>query len=95
MSWIDFLPLALIVLAVILVYSSGRNRKLKCPECGTVFDAPVTDSNRSGTGWTIPNRGTVRCPKCGKSRPRREYPRVKVKEPQYTGTIRQEDTATP
>lgn len=94
-SWVDFLPLGLIVFSAVVIFLAGRTRWLKCPSCGNVFKAPSVDNRRPATGWTLPYMGTVKCPKCGESRPRRDYQTVKVKEPMFTGTIRQEDSASP
>lgn len=66
-------PLLIVVVAVVAVALAGRGRRLKCPDCGTVFAAPAMDTKRSGTGWTLPYMGNVRCPKCGQSRGRRDY----------------------
>jgi uncharacterized C2H2 Zn-finger protein len=64
-----------VILAALLAVTSlaSRGRKLKCPECGTVFRPPAMDNKRSGLGWTFPYTGTVKCPKCGESRGRRDY----------------------
>jgi len=72
-SWIDFLPLGLIVFSAVVVMLAGRTKMLKCPDCGTVFPAPAMDVKRSGVGWTLPRFGYVKCPKCGESRSRRDY----------------------
>lgn len=88
-SWVDFLPLALIFVSAALIFMSGRSKMLKCPNCGTVFPPPAFDNKRSGVGWTLPHMGSVKCPKCGESRGRRDYQKIKVKEPKYTGTIQQ------
>jgi len=82
-SWIDFLPLAVIVIAAILVVFGGTKR-LKCPHCGTVFDSPFLDTNKAGTGWTLPRLGTIKCPKCGESRARRGYPKAPADAPPST-----------
>lgn len=72
-SWVDFLPLALIVFSAVVVMLAGRGKMLKCPDCGNVFPPPYTDLKRSGTGWTLPRLGVVKCPKCGESRARKDY----------------------
>lgn len=95
MSWIDFLPLALIVFSLVVIMLAGRGRKLRCPDCGAVFNAPAMDSKRSGVGWTLPYMGTVKCPKCGEARGRRDYQKVKVKEPRFNGIIPQEGSPSP
>ena len=94
-SWIDFLPLVLIVFSAVVIWLAGRTRKLKCPDCGTVFNAPALDNKRSGMGWTLPYLGSVKCPKCGQQRSRRDYQKVKYKEPNFTGTILPEGSASP
>jgi len=66
-------PLGIVVVAVVLVGLAGRGKMLKCPDCGTVFAAPSVDAKRSGMGWTLPYMGSVKCPKCGESRSRRDY----------------------
>lgn len=65
--------LGIVVVAIVLVVLAGRGKRLKCPDCGTVFSPPAMDNKRSGLGWTIPYAGTVKCPKCGQSRSRRDY----------------------
>jgi uncharacterized C2H2 Zn-finger protein len=72
-SWIDFLPLVLIVFAAVVVMLAGRGKMLKCPDCGNVFAPPYMDLKRSGVGWTLPRMGVVKCPKCGQARARRDY----------------------
>jgi uncharacterized C2H2 Zn-finger protein len=74
----------LIPVVIILVVIWGvlalltRGKMLKCPDCGTVFASPAMDQKRSGLGWTFPYTGTVKCPKCGESRPRRDYQKAPV-----------------
>jgi uncharacterized C2H2 Zn-finger protein len=72
-----------LIVAIVAVALAGRGRKLKCPDCGTVFEAPSMDLKRSGVGWTIPHMGVVKCPKCGESRSRRDYqkPPAEAKAP--------------
>jgi predicted RNA-binding Zn-ribbon protein involved in translation (DUF1610 family) len=94
-SWVDFLPLALIFFSAVLIFLAGRTKKLKCPDCGTVFNAPAMDNKRSGLGWTLPYLGVVKCPNCGEKRSRRDYQKVKYKEPKFTGTILPEGSASP
>lgn len=65
--------IAVIVVVAVLLSLSVRGKKLKCPECGTVFSAPLVDQKISGLGWTFPYTGRVKCPKCGESRSRRDY----------------------
>jgi len=65
--------LGVVVVAIAAVALAGRGKKLKCPDCGTVFAAPAMDTKRSGMGWTIPFMGYVKCPECGESRSRRDY----------------------
>jgi uncharacterized C2H2 Zn-finger protein len=93
--WLQFFPLILIVVAAVVVAFAGRRKMLKCPDCGTVFNAPALDKKRSGLGWTIPYLGVVKCPKCGQSRGRRDYQTVKVKQPNYTGTLPQPGSQSP
>ncbi|MGH9918802.1 MAG: hypothetical protein ACRD6W_08050 [Nitrososphaerales archaeon] len=94
-SWIDFFPLVLIFFSAAIIMLAGRTKMLKCPECGSVFAAPAFDNRRSGSGWTLPYLGKLRCPKCGQSRGRRDYQTVKVKRPKFTGTLPQADSASP
>jgi predicted RNA-binding Zn-ribbon protein involved in translation (DUF1610 family) len=70
---IALVTLAIILVAIGAVTLAGRGRRLKCPDCGTVFAAPSVDLKRSGLGWTPPYMGVVKCPKCGESRSRRDY----------------------
>jgi hypothetical protein len=72
-SWIDFLPLVLIVFAAVVVMLAGRGKMLICPNCGNVFPPPYMDLKRHGIGWTFPRLGVVKCPKCGQTRPRKDY----------------------
>jgi uncharacterized C2H2 Zn-finger protein len=95
MSWVDFLPLALIAISAVVILLAGRTKKLKCPDCGTVFNAPSFDNKRFGLGWTLPYLGVVKCPRCGQKRSRRDYQKVKYKEPKFTGTILPEGSASP
>jgi len=66
-------PLAILAVAVVLVALAGRGKRLKCPNCGTVFKAPAMDDKISGLGWTLPYTGRLKCPKCGEIRGRRDY----------------------
>ncbi|MCL2359636.1 hypothetical protein [Candidatus Bathycorpusculum sp.] len=77
--------LVFVVLGVIIgvVALLNRGKQLKCPECAHVFNAPVMEQKLSGLGWTFPYMGTVKCPKCGHSRARRDYNKV---EPQTQNT---------
>jgi len=69
----------IIVVAVVgIVALVGRGTKLKCPDCGTVFSAPLMDNKFSGLGWTLPYTGRVKCPNCGESRSRRDYQKVRA-----------------
>jgi endogenous inhibitor of DNA gyrase (YacG/DUF329 family) len=54
----------------------NRGKRLMCPECAHVFNAPVMEQKLMGFGWTFPFMGTVKCPKCGNSRARRDYNKV-------------------
>jgi hypothetical protein len=66
-------PLGIVIVAVVLVALAGRGKLLKYPDCGTVFAPPAVDAKRSGMGWTLPYTGSVKCPKCGEKRSRRDY----------------------
>jgi predicted RNA-binding Zn-ribbon protein involved in translation (DUF1610 family) len=74
-AFIGIVTIVIIFAAIVLMALAGRGRKLKCPDCGTVFSAPGMDNKRSGMGWTLPYMGGVKCPKCGESRSRRDYQR--------------------
>jgi ribosomal protein S27AE len=37
---------------------------LKCPECGFIFVAPLTDKKRTGFGFSTPGRRVVDFPNC-------------------------------
>jgi len=67
------LPIGIVVAVVAVSFLVGRGRRLKCPDCGTVFSPPPMDTKRSGMGRTLPYMGSVKCPKCGESRSRRDY----------------------
>ncbi|MEM0121517.1 MAG: hypothetical protein QW688_08785 [Thermoprotei archaeon] len=72
--------IVVLVLVVVFLGSSyilSRGRRLKCPECGNVFRAPMFDEKISGLGLTFPYMGRVKCPKCGVKRGRRDYLAVK------------------
>ncbi len=73
--FISAVALVVVIVAILAVALAlaGRGKRLKCPDCGTVFAAPAMDNKRSGLGWTLPYTGTVKCPKCGESRSRRDY----------------------
>jgi uncharacterized C2H2 Zn-finger protein len=66
-------PIAIIAIVFVVSMLAVRGKQLKCPECGTVFKGPMADNKRSGLGWTFPYLGTIKCPKCGQSRSRRDY----------------------
>jgi len=70
---VSLATVGIVLIAIVVVALAGRGRKLKCPDCGTVFAAPAMDNKRSGMGWTLPYTGTVKCPECGQSRGRRDY----------------------
>jgi uncharacterized C2H2 Zn-finger protein len=73
------IPVVVIAVAIFVILAlSTRGKMLKCPNCGTVFAAPAVDQKRSGLGWTFPYTGIVKCPKCGESRPRRDYQKAPV-----------------
>ncbi len=77
-------PIVIVVVAVVFVALAGRGKSLKCPDCGTVFSAPAMDTKRSGTGWTLPYMGNVKCPKCGEARSRRDYQKAPPASPTST-----------
>lgn len=70
---IAVVSVAVVLVIVVMVALAGRGKRLKCPDCGTVFNPPAMDNKRSGLGWTPPYMGIVKCPQCGESRPRRDY----------------------
>jgi uncharacterized C2H2 Zn-finger protein len=75
---------AIVVIAFVLMGLSTRGKKLKCPDCDTVFPAPAMDLKRSGLGWTFPFTGVVKCPKCGQMRGRRDYQKAPANTPPST-----------
>jgi uncharacterized C2H2 Zn-finger protein len=75
---------AIAVITFVLLGLSARGKKLKCPDCGTVFSAPAVDMKRSGLGWTPAYMGVVKCPKCGQTRPRRDYSKAPANMPPST-----------
>jgi predicted RNA-binding Zn-ribbon protein involved in translation (DUF1610 family) len=82
-----FAILGIATIAVIAFVALGvatRRKKLKCPDCGTVFPAPAVDLKRSGLGWTFPYTGVVKCPKCGETRGRRDYQKAPANAPPST-----------
>jgi predicted RNA-binding Zn-ribbon protein involved in translation (DUF1610 family) len=66
-------PIAIVAIVGVVFTLAVRGKQLKCPNCGTVFNAPTVDNKISGLGWTFPYTGRVKCPKCGESRSRRDY----------------------
>jgi len=54
----------------------NRGKQLRCPDCENTFNAPILEQKTLGFGWTLPYMGTIRCPKCGKNRSRRDYTKV-------------------
>jgi uncharacterized C2H2 Zn-finger protein len=72
------IPIAIIVVVIGVLSLMTRGKMLKCPNCGTVFASPAMDQKRYGVGWTLPYMGSVKCPKCGESRPRRDYQKAPV-----------------
>ncbi|MCL2643064.1 MAG: hypothetical protein FWD52_06105 [Candidatus Bathyarchaeota archaeon] len=70
--------LTLVVFGVIVVVGVllSRSKQLKCPDCEQVFNAPIMEEKLLGFGWTFPYTGTIRCPKCGNKRSRRDYNKV-------------------
>ena len=70
---IVLVPIAIIAIVFVVSMLAVRGKTLKCPDCGTIFKAPMVDNKRSGLGWTFPYTGLVKCPKCGQSRGRRDY----------------------
>jgi predicted RNA-binding Zn-ribbon protein involved in translation (DUF1610 family) len=53
-----------------------QGKRLKCPNCGRIFNSPFADRKLFGLGWTFPYFGEVMCPKCGVKRLRRSYAEV-------------------
>ncbi|MCL4449876.1 MAG: hypothetical protein M1386_00970 [Candidatus Thermoplasmatota archaeon] len=53
---------------------------LKCPECGFIFIAPLTDKKRIGFGFSPPGWGVVDCPNCKTEKPRNFYGKVSEEE---------------
>jgi uncharacterized C2H2 Zn-finger protein len=79
--------LGAVIVIVVVVWGvlalSARGKKLKCPDCGTVFSAPMMDQKISGVGWTFPYTGRIKCPKCGALRSRRDYQKAPASVPAY------------
>jgi predicted RNA-binding Zn-ribbon protein involved in translation (DUF1610 family) len=65
--------IVILVLIIVLAAVLNRGKQLKCPDCEHVFNAPIMEEKISGLGWTFPYAGRIKCPKCGKSRSRRDY----------------------
>ena len=66
----------IVVIAVVIFVVTGlmsRGKKLKCPDCGTVFPAPMMDEKGVTVGFTFPYTGQLTCPKCKARHSRREY----------------------
>jgi DNA-directed RNA polymerase subunit RPC12/RpoP len=65
------------VVALFLVWGlAEQGKKLRCPSCSRVFDAPFADRKLFSLGFTFPHFGKVVCPKCGAKRLRRSYAEV-------------------
>jgi len=70
------IPIAILVGAFVALVATARGKKLKCPNCGSVFVSPAFDEKVLGVGFTFPYGGKVTCPVCKTSRSRRGYARV-------------------
>ncbi len=74
------IPIAIVVIVivvpVVVVALLNRGKRLKCPDCGHVFKAPLMDKKMLGVGWTFPYLGSVGCPHCRVTRSRRDYTKV-------------------
>jgi predicted RNA-binding Zn-ribbon protein involved in translation (DUF1610 family) len=70
-------PIAIVVVILLVPVLIARGKRLKCPDCGEEFSAPVMDQRYGGVGWSPPYMGRVKCPKCGQVRARRDYITVK------------------
>ncbi|MDG7007141.1 MAG: hypothetical protein JRN06_02720 [Nitrososphaerota archaeon] len=68
-------PIA-VILAFLIPILAARGKWLKCPDCGEAFKAPAVDQRRTGIGVSPPGLGSVKCPKCGQLRSRRDYLKV-------------------
>jgi ssDNA-binding Zn-finger/Zn-ribbon topoisomerase 1 len=79
---IAIVTILVLVLIVVIAVLLNRGKHLKCPDCEHIFNAPVMEEKISGLGWTFPYAGRIKCPKCGKSRSRRDYDKP---EPQQNG----------
>ena len=88
-------PVAIVAIVFAVSMLAVRGRQLRCPDCGTVFKAPMMDDKRSGLGWTFPYTGLIKCPKCGETRGRRDYRTVKAGLPNSTGTLPQGGSQSP
>lgn len=75
----SILPTAAMIAAVAIFLVWGlveQGKKLRCPNCSRVFDAPFADRKLFGLGFTFPYFGEVICPKCGVKRLRKSYAEV-------------------
>ncbi len=69
-----FIPIVAIIIVIFLALGLvSRGKKLKCPECGTVFPAPMVDEKRTVGGFTFPYTGQLTCPKCGAKHSRSDF----------------------
>jgi uncharacterized C2H2 Zn-finger protein len=72
----------LVIIVITIVVPLGvsalinRGKRLKCPDCGYVFKAPLMDEKTIGVGWTFPYIGKIECPHCHAFHSRRDYPKV-------------------
>lgn len=76
------IPIVIIVIViavpVVAVALLNRGKRLKCPDCGHVFKAPLMDEKVLGIGWTFPYFGRIGCPHCRAAHSRRDYTKVEA-----------------
>jgi ssDNA-binding Zn-finger/Zn-ribbon topoisomerase 1 len=82
----------LVIVVFVVIIAVGvllsRGKQLKCPDCEHVFNAPIMEEKTMGFGLTFPYLGTVRCPKCGNKRSRRDYIKVEQQTKKHRKLVR-------
>jgi RNase P subunit RPR2 len=63
----------LVVVAIAVPPLLARGKRLKCPNCGTVFAVPIMDEKRHGFGLNFAYTSKITCPNCGQRRSRGHY----------------------
>jgi len=76
--YLEILVPLVVVAAIAVPPLLARGKRLKCPNCGTVFSVPIMDEKRHGFGLNFAYTGKITCPNCGQRRSRRDYQKESV-----------------